>query len=298
MRSKRFLSHLILTLSWWLKYKTRSRWEKFASSYNPFSRVSQITIRAAARIARNTTRISPWNGEERCPWRNQRRAARIAWVQWEPSTPRRDPRTGGLVRSGRCAQPFFPDHCRSEHNRACLPRTLWNSSWEGVTHSVQLWVVQKFQFQWERISSAVQPRRSLRGSEVEPSASSWCSSFRGRERSLDPRMLRRVGQHSRRTSASPNGLCWPSAFGSDLRRGKVRLAFRLHTASRIGPSIQVFQQASGSPDQAYPDPRYAYVGCRPVYESSAFGLPRAIWRGIVEAPDDVPSAEEVHPIGK
>ena len=62
MRSKRFLSHLILTLSWYRKYKTRSRWEKFASSYNPFFPVVQITIRATARIARNTTRFSPWNG--------------------------------------------------------------------------------------------------------------------------------------------------------------------------------------------------------------------------------------------
>ena len=32
--------------------------------------------------------------------------------------------------------------------------------------------------------------------------------------------------------------------------------------------MQVFQQVSGSPDQAYPDPRSAYFGCRPVYGSS------------------------------
>ena len=56
-----FLSHLILTLSWCLKYKSRSRWEKFASSYNTLFRVVQITIWATARIARNTTRFSPWN---------------------------------------------------------------------------------------------------------------------------------------------------------------------------------------------------------------------------------------------
>ena len=41
--------------------KNRSWWEKFASSYNPFFRVLQITIRATAKIARNTTRFSPWN---------------------------------------------------------------------------------------------------------------------------------------------------------------------------------------------------------------------------------------------
>ena len=62
MRSKHFLSHLILPLSWCLKYKTRSRWEKLASSHNPFFRVVQIIIRATARIARNTTRFSLWNG--------------------------------------------------------------------------------------------------------------------------------------------------------------------------------------------------------------------------------------------
>ena len=37
------------------KYKTR--WEKFASSYNPLFRVVQITIRATARIARNTNTL-------------------------------------------------------------------------------------------------------------------------------------------------------------------------------------------------------------------------------------------------
>ena len=50
--------HLILTLSWCLKNKIRSQWEKFAPSYNPFFRVVQITILATARIARNTTSFS------------------------------------------------------------------------------------------------------------------------------------------------------------------------------------------------------------------------------------------------
>ena len=63
MRSKRFLLHLILTLSWYLRNKIKSRWEKFASLYNPFFRVSQITILAKARIARNTIRFSPWYAE-------------------------------------------------------------------------------------------------------------------------------------------------------------------------------------------------------------------------------------------
>ena len=145
------------------------------------------------------------------------------------------------------------------------------------------------QFKWERISSAVQPRRLLRGSEMEPTTSSRYSSFRGRERSLDPGRLQRAARHSRtvfRPSAYvdllPLGLTWSeeksdSPFVSTLR-----------PSSRFGPSMQVFQQASGFPDQAYPDPRCTYVGCRPVYGPLAFGLPRAIWRGIVVAPADVP----------
>ena len=89
------------------------------------------------------------------------------------------------------------------------------------------------QFQWERISSAVQPCRSLRGSEAEPTTNSRYSSFRGHERSLDPRRLPRAFRHSRTNSASPKDLRRPSAFGSELRRGKVRLAFRLHTESPV-----------------------------------------------------------------
>ena len=61
MPSKRFQSHLILTLSWCLKNKIRSRWEKFALSYNPFFHVIQITIIATAKIVRNTTHFSPWS---------------------------------------------------------------------------------------------------------------------------------------------------------------------------------------------------------------------------------------------
>ena len=137
--------------------------------------------------------------EEYCPWRNQRRAARAAWVRCEPSTPRRDPKMGELARnSRRRAQPFLVIHCCSEDNQACLPGLLCSSSREGVTHSVQVarWARTRScsrkldpgaQFQWERISSTVQLRHSLRGSEAEPTTSSRYSSFRGRKRSLDPR---------------------------------------------------------------------------------------------------------------
>ena len=62
----------------------------------------------------------------------------------------------------------------------------------------------------------------------------------------------------------------------------------LRPPSRTGPGMQVFQQASSSPDQVYPDPRCVYVGYRPAYGPSALHLPRAIWRGIVAVPTDVP----------
>ena len=131
------------------------------------------------------------------------------------------------------------------------------------------------QFQWERISSAVQSRRSLRGSEAEPTTNSRYSSFRGRERSLDPKRLRRTFRHLRTNSASPKGLRRPSAFGSELSRGKSDSPFvsTLRPPSRTGPGMQVFQQASGSPDQAYPDPRCVYVGYRPAYGPSALPPP-------------------------
>ena len=139
MRSERFLSHLILTLSWYLKYKTRSRWEKSASLYNPFFRIDQITILAIARIARNTTRFHPETQVKRCLRRNQRRAAHAAWVRCEASTPLRDPRTGDLAGSRRRrAQPFLQNHCCSERNQACLPGPFWSSNREGGTRFVQV----------------------------------------------------------------------------------------------------------------------------------------------------------------
>ena len=87
------------------------------------------------------------------------------------------------------------------------------------------------QFQWERISSAVQSCCSLRGSEAEPTITSRYSSFRDRERSQDPRSLRRAIRDLQTNSASPIGLRRPSAFGSNLRWGKVSLALRLHITS-------------------------------------------------------------------
>ena len=146
------------------------------------------------------------------------------------------------------------------------------------------------QFQGRRISSTIQPRCSLRGSKVEPTTSSQYSSFRGRERSLDPRRLRRAVRHSRTTVLRPSA--YVDLQPLDLTGGEEMsnslFVSTLRPPPRIGPSMQVFHQVSGSPDQAYPNPHCAYVGCRPFYGPSAFRLPRAIWRGIAEAPVNIP----------
>ena len=207
----------------------------FASSKSPFGLL--LGSRETPHASHHETE------EERCLRRNQRRAARAVWVRCEPSTPRRDPKTGGLARSSRRrAQPFLPSHCRSEGNQACLPALKFKPRRDNafrtsrqVSENSELFkkLDPGTQFQWERIFSAVQPCRSLRGSEAEPTTNFRYSSFRGYERSLDPRRLRRAFRHSRTNSASPKGLRRPSAFGSELRRGKVRLAFRLNTESPV-----------------------------------------------------------------
>ena len=204
----------------------------FASSKSPFG---------LHLGSRETPRASdPETEKERCLRRNQRRATWAVWVRCEPSTHWRDPKTGELARSSRRrAQPFLLTHCRSECNRACLPGPPCSSSRQGITHSEQV-------ARWARTrgcsrssilapnsTEAVQPRRSLRGSEAEATTSSRYSSFRGCERSLDSRSLRRVIRHSRTNSASHKGLRQPSAFGSDLKWGKVRLAFCLRTRSPV-----------------------------------------------------------------
>ena len=78
------------------------------------------------------------------------------------------------------------------------------------------------QFQYERTSSIDQPSWPARGSEVEPTTSSRCSSFQKWERSLDPGRMQRTLRHSRANCASPLSLRRPSALGADLKRGKSR----------------------------------------------------------------------------
>ena len=209
----------------------------FASSRSPFK--LQLGSRETPHASH------PETEEERCLRHNQRLAARAVWVRCEPSTPRRDPRTGELARSSRRrAQPFLPSPLpqRAQSGMSARPALKFKPrrgnafrASHQVSENSELFkkLDPGAQFQLERISPAVQPCCSLGGSEAEPTTSSRYSSFQGRERSLDPRRLRRAVRHSRTNSASPKGLRRPSAFGSDLRRGKVRLAFSLHTESPI-----------------------------------------------------------------
>ena len=224
----------------------------FSSSKSPFG--LQLGSQETPHASHHETE------EERCLRRNQRRAAQAFWVRCEPSTPRRDPKNGRT------------------RSQVIENSELFKKLDPGA------------QFQWERISSAVQPCRSLRGSEAEPTTNSRYSSFQGHERSLDPRRLRRAFRHSRTNSASPKGLRYlqPLVLSWGEEKSDSPFVSTLSPPSRLGPDMQVFQQASGSPDQAYPDPRCEYVGYRPAYGPSALHLPRAIWRGIVAVPTDVP----------
>ena len=126
MRSKRFLLHPILRLRWCLKNKIKSRWERFAPSYNPFFRVVQITILAknTAKITRNTHASHLETEAKRCLRRNQRRPARPSWVRCGLCTLWHDSKMSELAHSSRRrAQSFLSSHNHGEDNRA--------------THSVQ-----------------------------------------------------------------------------------------------------------------------------------------------------------------
>ena len=106
------LSHLILTLSWCLKKKSdhdekslhHHTTPSFASSKSPFW--LHLGLWETPRASHPDTEVIP------CLWRNQCWATQAAWVQCEPSIPRRDSKTGDLARSNRRrALPFIPSHC-------------------------------------------------------------------------------------------------------------------------------------------------------------------------------------------
>ena len=141
------------------------------------------------------------------------------------------------------------------------------------------------QFQWERSSSPVQLCRSrsppLVPDTVPSEAVKGHWTLKGYEGPCGIRW-QMVFRPSAYVDLRPLGLTW----GEEKSYSPFVSTLRLLT--RIGPSMQVFEQACGSPDQAYPEPHCAYTECRPVYLPSAFDIPRVIWWGIVAAPADEP----------
>ena len=237
-----------------------------------------------------------------CLWHNQRRAARDAWVRCEPSTPQQDLRTAEhTCSSKRRAQLFLVNHCHSQHNRACLPGPLWSSSLEGVTHSVQ---VTRWARNWNCSRSLILAPNSSGNRSPPLSSHAACKEGSRRNPPQAPDIvLSEVvkGLWTQEGYEGPFSTCGqtvlhplphvnlqPLGLTGGEEKSNLSFVSTLRLTSRISPSMQVFQQASGSPDQAYPDPHCSYVGCRPVFRPSALHLPRRIWRGIVEAPANVP----------
>ena len=196
---------------------------------------------------------------------------------------------------------FFPSHCRSEGNQACLPGPLCSSSREGATHSVQI-------SGWARTrscsrSSILAPNSSESGSPP-PSSRAARREDQKRNPPLIPDTAPSEAMKGHWTQEGYEGpfgtrgktVLRPKAYvdlqplGLSWGEEKSDSPFvsTLSPPSRHGPDMQAFQQASCSSDQAYPDPRCEYVGYRPAYGPSALHLLRAIWRGIVAVPTDVP----------
>ena len=91
-------------------------------------------------------------------------------------------------------------------------------------------------------------------------------------------------------TVSPIGLRRPSAFVSDWRRGGVRLAFFLHTGSPVKDrskyaSLSASQWLSRS---GIPRPPLCVRWMQTCLRTIGLRTHRAIWRGILKAPADVP----------
>ena len=283
MRSKRFLSHLISTLSWCLKNNIKSQWEvciviKFLLSRRP----NQHSGYSLDREKYHTFLTLK---------RRQNVVHDVINVE-KHELPRRDPWMGEPVCSSRKrAQPFLPSHCRSERNQACLPGLLWISSREVATRSAQA-------AKWARTRNCSRSPNLTPNSNGSgpPTPSSPAAHGEGPkrssplvpdtvlsrtvERSLDPGRLQRALRHLRTNGVSPIDLRRLSAFESNWRRGKVLPAFRLHTASPDKySSLLANQRLSRSGILRLPHCLYAER--RSVFEPLAFDLPRVIWWGLL-----------------
>ena len=127
------------------------------------------------------------------------------------------------AQSGRSARPALKFKPRRDNAFRTSNQVSENSEWFKKLDPGA-------QFQWKRISSDVPPCRSLRVSEAEPTTTSRCSSFRGRERSLDAGRLRRAKQTLFRPSAYvPLGLTWGE------EKSHLPFVSTPRPLSRIGP---------------------------------------------------------------
>ena len=131
----------------------------FASSKSPFW--LQIGSRETPCASHPETEV------KHCLRSNQLRAAGAAWIQWEPSTLRRDPKTENLAGSRRRrTQPFLsnPLPQRAQSGMSAGPTLKLESRWGKASRassqvSENSELCKKLepggQFQWERISYAV-----------------------------------------------------------------------------------------------------------------------------------------------
>ena len=258
----------------------------------PFFMSSKSPFWLQLRLRETPLASHPETKAKRCPRRNKRRAARAVWLRCEPSTPRRDSRTGELTCSRkRRAQPFLPSHCRSERNQACLLGQLWSSSRERATRSVQ--AAQSARTRNCSRSPKLAPNSNGSGPPPPSSrAAHWERPRRSPPLVSDTVISGTVKGHwNKEGYEEPYGIRGqmvfrPSTYVDFRSLGLIEGEEKSYSPfvstplipTRIGPSMLVFQRASGSPDRAYPNPYCLYVECMSVYEPSAFDIPRVIWR--------------------
>ena len=133
MRSKYFLSHLILTPDWCLKKRIESWWEKFHCHTIPSYRSSKSPFGLWLGL-RETPHVSHLSMEgQHCLLCNQHQAT---WGRCKQSTPQHHSKTGKPTHSSRRhPQQFLPKHCHSGANQIYMLSPLWKSSWKGAMYS-------------------------------------------------------------------------------------------------------------------------------------------------------------------
>ena len=285
MRSKRFLSHLILTLSRCRKHKTRSRWEKVCivikslvsrrphhhSSYSQDREKHHtlLTLKRRKNVVHDVTNVEQHE--------------LFGLDAGRPLADVITKRTDSLaVVEGVLSRFFQATAAASAIGHVCQARLVVQAG-KGVTHFAQV-------ARWARTrscsrSSILAPNSNE--SESPPSSSRaarWEDQKRNPPLAPDIVLFEAVKGHwTQEGYEGPFGTRGQTVFRPkayvDLQPLGLTLSEEksdspsvstLQSPSRLCPSMQVFQQASGSPDQAYLDPRCAYVGYRPAYGPKAW----------------------------